>query len=571
MLDLLIRGGQVVTPQGAGAWDVGVEGERIVAVASARHLPRDAGRVIDATGKLVIPGGIDPHVHTHWPIPALGGGHTTSAPPEQVSRAAICGGTTTLVDFAVWEPGMTIARAIDDKEAVWRPGLHRPRPPRDAPGRRPARGHRRDPGGHPGRFPQLQDLHHRRAAHRQGPHDPPRPLVGHHGAAAKHGGILAIHAEDDDLVMYMYERLEREGRTDIQNMPLVHSAMSEDISFRRVLRLARYVEGAAVYFVHVSAAAGVEAIAEARGEGRAIYGETLHHYATFTAEIYQRPDGVLYHTYPSLKHEEDRQRLWSGLKSGTLSTVATDELCTPRAVKVRSRHVADATGGHVGVETRVPIIYTEGVSKRGMSLERFVDVTSTNAAKLLGLYPQKGAIAPGSDADIVVFDPTVRRTLRAEDLHGSDYSAWEGWEVHGWPTLVILRGQVVVENGALRGQPATAAAFPASSPPPSRTAPPCEGAPTNASPWGPKGRPPGETHADRWCRAAPPPREGGDVSRRRAGRPFLVGLPRAVEAQPPVKTVRIGYLSPLSVGADTPAEKRSQGLARSATSRGRMR
>ncbi len=132
--------------------------------------------------------------------------------------------------------------------------------------------------------------------------------------------------------------------------------------------------------------------------------------------------------------------------------MATDELCTPRAIKVRSRHVADATGGHVGVETRVPVIYTEGVSKRGMSLERFVAVTSTNAAKLLGLYPTKGALAPGSDADMVVFDPTVRRTLRAEDLHGSDYSAWDGWEVHGWPSMVILRGKVVVENGKLSGQ-----------------------------------------------------------------------------------------------------------------------
>ncbi len=122
MLDLVIRGGQAVTPQGVGVWDVGVEGQRIVAVAAPGTLPADAGRVIDATGKLVIPGGIDPHVHTHWPIPALGGGHTTSAPPEQVSRAAICGGTTTLVDFAVWEPGLTLARAIDETEVVWRQG-----------------------------------------------------------------------------------------------------------------------------------------------------------------------------------------------------------------------------------------------------------------------------------------------------------------------------------------------------------------------------------------------------------------------------------------------------------------
>jgi dihydropyrimidinase len=271
--------------------------------------------------------------------------------------------------------------------------------------------------------------------------------------SAKHGGILAIHAEDDDLVMYMYERLEREGRTDIQHMPLVHSVMSEDISFRRVLRLARYVEGAAVYMVHVSSKAGTDAVAEARADGLPVYAETLHHYATFTAEAYLRPDGVIFHTYPSLKHDEDRARLWAGLSDGSLATVATDELCTPRAIKVRSRHIADATGGHVGVETRVPIIYTEGVSKRGMSLERFVDVTSANAAKILGLYPKKGAIAVGSDADIAVFDPTVRRALRSADLHGSDYSAWDGWEVHGWPEIVMLRGRVVVDRGKLLGQP----------------------------------------------------------------------------------------------------------------------
>ena len=134
------------------------------------------------------------------------------------------------------------------------------------------------------------------------------------------------------------------------------------------------------------------------------------------------------------------------------SSVATDELCTPRAIKLRSRHIADATGGHVGVETRVPIIYTEGVSKRGMSLERFVAVTSTNAAKILGLYPKKGAIATGSDADIVIFESTVRRTLSSADLHGSDYSAWDGWEVHGWPEVVLLRGGVVVDRGKLLGK-----------------------------------------------------------------------------------------------------------------------
>ena len=452
MLDLIIRGGQVVTPAGVGAWDVGVEGERIVALAAPGTLPGDGVRVIDASGKLVIPGGIDPHVHTGWPIPTLDGGVMLSAGPGQVSRAAIHGGTTTLVDFAVWEPGLTLPGAIAKKQEIWREGytdyaLHvmlQGAVPPDVIAQMPEV----ISGGSPSFKIFTTDVR---------PHGKGRMIrLGHLWAimetAAKHAGVLAIHAEDDDLVMYMYERLEREGRTDIAHMPLVHSIMSEDISFRRVLRLARYVPGATVYLVHVSSKAGTDAVAEARADGFPVYAETLHHYATFTAEAYLRPDGVVFHTYPSLKHDEDRQRLWSGLRDGSLATVATDELCTPRAIKLRSRHIADATGGHVGVETRVPIIYTEGVSKRGMSLERFVAVTSTNAAKILGLYPKKGVIATGSDADIVLFDPSVRRTLKSADLHGSDYSAWDGWEVHGWPETVLLRGKVVVERGKLLGQ-----------------------------------------------------------------------------------------------------------------------
>jgi dihydropyrimidinase len=460
MLDLVIRGGLVVTPDGAGRWDVGIAGEQIAAIAAPGSLPADAGRIIDAAGKLVIPGGIDPHVHTAWPIPKLEGGHMASAGPGQVSRAAILGGTTMIGDFAVWEPGTTIRDAIAKKDEVWREGytdwgLHvmlQGAVPEGVIDEMPDA----ISAGYPSFKIFTTDV---------------RPVgkgrmvrMGHLWAvmdkAARHGGILAVHAEDDDLVMYMYERVGADGRTDIANMPAVHSVMSEDIAFRRVMRLARYVEGAALYMVHVSAGAGVDAIAEARADGFPVYGETLHHYASFTAEAYLRPDGVVFHTYPSLKFEEDRRRLWRGLLDGSLATVATDELCTPRAVKVRSRNVADATGGHVGVETRVPIVYTEGVSKRGMPLERFVQVTSTNAAKLLGCYPRKGAIAVGSDADIVLFDPSVRRTLRSADLHGSDYSAWDGWDVHGWPSLVMLRGRVVVEDGQLKGQAGDGRAIP---------------------------------------------------------------------------------------------------------------
>ena len=156
-----------------------------------------------------------------------------------------------------------------------------------------------------------------------------------------------------------------------------------------------------------------------------------------------------YHTYPSLKAPEDADRLWKGLLDGTLSTVATDLVSTTWEEKIKFKTVADVTGGHNGIETRMGIAFTEGVSKRDMSLQRFVDITSTNAAKIFGLYPQKGAIAAGSDADITLIDPNIKGPLQLKDLHLEDYSIWEGWDIEGWPSTVILRGNVLIENRRL--------------------------------------------------------------------------------------------------------------------------
>ena len=185
--------------------------------------------------------------------------------------------------------------------------------------------------------------------------------------------------------------------------------------------------------------------------GLPIYSETLHNYASFTAEDYKQPDGMKYHTYPSLKSEEDRLALWDGLIKGGINSMATDEYCTDFAMKIGGRTIHDVVGGHNGAEARVGITYSEGVSKLGMSLQRFVDVTSANAAKIMGYYPRKGAIAPGGDADIVLIDPSIRKTLSMNDFHIGDYSIWEGTEIEGWPVTTILRGQVVVENGQFSG------------------------------------------------------------------------------------------------------------------------
>jgi dihydropyrimidinase len=154
-----------------------------------------------------------------------------------------------------------------------------------------------------------------------------------------------------------------------------------------------------------------------------------------------------------LKTADDCRELWNGMRDGTIQTVATDGICTSLEVKIKGRRVDDVTGGNAGVEPRVGIVYSEAVAQRRRSLIEFVNLTSANAARLLGLYPKKGAIAVGSDADIVLIDPARHGPLAKEDLHETDYSPWEGWPVAGWPVMTILRGRVVVEDGRLLASP----------------------------------------------------------------------------------------------------------------------
>jgi dihydropyrimidinase len=453
MLDLVIRGDRVVTPHGVGAWDVAVQGERIVAVAAPGTLTDDVARTIDATGKIIVPGGIDPHTHCKWSVPFPGGETTLTDGPEVVSRAALFGGTTTLIDFASNQEGESLRQTIETRDADWKGQcytdyafhvmLHAAIPPAVID---------EIPEVIQAGFPSFKMFTTDITPSRRGR----RVLFGHIWevlqSLAKHSGIAAIHSEDDDIVMYMYDKLAREGRTHFQHLAEVHNTLSEDISFRRIIRLAELV-GAPLYMVHVSAASGVQAIAEARARGAPIYGETLHQYANYSSEDYKRPNGQIYHTYPSLKSKEDNRALWEGMANGTISTVATDEVCTTLKVKTQGERIDDTTGGNAGVEPRMGVVYTEGVVRRGFSLERFVNLTSANAARILGLYPRKGAIAAGSDADLAIVDPEVRKTLRKEELHETDYSPWEGWEIAGWPTTTILRGKVVVENGQLTAAP----------------------------------------------------------------------------------------------------------------------
>ena len=454
MLDLVIRNGRVITPQGVGGWDIGIEGERIAAVGAPGSLPAGSAKVIDAAGFVVSPGGVEPHAHLAHPIMSHPDEPAITLGPEEDTRGMACGGTTTHVDFCYVRPGGDIQPVLEQRTARWKGQsyvdytFHV-----TLAGALPLRVFDQIGESIQAGFPSFKVFttnvlppHPKRAGNRI---DFGRIHLAME-RVSKHGGLMVVHGEDEDLVQFNYERFREEGRVSGENLHLVHTKLSELLSFRRTVALAEHT-GAGVYFVHTSAKEGVDTIAEARSRGLPVYGETLHQYACFNAEYYKTPRGFCSHTYPSLKFPEDQAALWKGLVHDGLSTLATDEYPTSLALKLKGRAIDDVTGGNCGAEARLGIAYTEGVVRRGMALERFADITSSNAAKILGLYPRKGAIAPGSDADLVMIDPGVKKTLAREDFHVSDYSPWEGWSIEGWPVMTLLRGKVIAERGKLLG------------------------------------------------------------------------------------------------------------------------
>jgi dihydropyrimidinase len=454
MFDIVIVNGLTVLPTGAEPADIGVAAGKIAAIGAPGSLAAiGAGRTVDASGQIVIPGGIDPHVHCRWPIVVPGTTqHQMTDGPARVSEAALHGGTTTIIDFALVGDGDNVRQAIERRQQEWAGDCHcdyafhtmvqGKLPYQILPQLAEA-----VQAGHPSIKIFTTDITPSRKGRMVDFGDIWEVLK----VLAKAGGIAAIHAEDNDLVMHMYEKLTREDRTGFENMAEVHNTLSEDLAFNRVIRLASNIEGAALYMMHTSAATGVKAIAAARAKGVPIYGETLHQYLMYNSEDYKRPNGQIYHTYPSLKFPADQQALWDATDHGAIQTVATDEICCPLRIKLQGRRIDDTTGGNAGVEPRLSLIYTEMVEKRDRSLSDFVGLVSANAARIMGLYPRKGALAIGSDADIVVLDPRRRHIVRAAEMHEADYSPWEGRDLAAWPSLTMLRGKIVVEGGHFSG------------------------------------------------------------------------------------------------------------------------
>jgi dihydropyrimidinase len=456
MLELLVRGGRVVTPDAVAVLDIGVQDGRIVSLTAPDTTPNEANRTVDATGLLVVPGGIEPHAHLAHYISMRTESEMYTLGPEEDTVGMAFGGVTTHIDFCQVAPGTNVQDALQTRTDRWKGkslidySFHI-----NFMGAQPISAFDQVPELIQAGFPSFKVF----TCNVLPPRPPRRSAkidfgrIGHlMERVSAGGGMMVVHGEDDDLVQFNYELFTEQGRTGGSNLHLVHSKLSEHLSFARTILLAQ-AKQAAVYFVHTSATEGVQAIARARAMGQPIYGETLHQYLCHTADEYAEPDGFQFHTYPSVKLQGDQDSLWDGLRFGSLATVATDEFPTTREVKLKGNTIEDVTGGNLGAEARMGIVYTEAVGKRGMSEQRFVELTSTNAARLFGLYPRKGVLAIGSDADITLIDTRLQKRLTRADFHVADYSPWEGWAVTAWPTTTILRGQVIVENGQLLGRP----------------------------------------------------------------------------------------------------------------------
>jgi dihydropyrimidinase len=254
-------------------------------------------------------------------------------------------------------------------------------------------------------------------------------------------------------IEHCVHKLYRGGCQAAKNIFEARPSICEEAAINRMLLLSKRT-GSPLYTVHVSSVEGMEAIAEAKGKRLPVYGEALHNYLAFCNEHYAKPNGTIYHNYPGLKSPKDRAALWEGLRSGVLDVASSDDFTIPFASKISGKEVDNALGGHNGIETRMAYMFSEGVKKGRINVNRFVEVSSTAIAKLFGLYPRKGAIAIGSDADIVLIDPNRKQTVRLADLHSNcDYSIWDGWEFEGIPSMTMLRGNILVEDGRWTGPP----------------------------------------------------------------------------------------------------------------------
>lgn len=439
-----VVGGTVVNSDWSGRATVLVREGRVSAVTSpGAAVPRDA-RVVDASGRLVIPGGVDPHTHISMAL----GDHTTRDGYREATVAAVWGGTTTVVDFAIPVPGQTPLDAVRQRRAAAADGVC-------------------DAALHacvinwddtvPGQLAEIAALGVRTVklftTYRDIVMADPGTVLRVMRLLKDLGGLAYVHAEANHVVEHDQAAAARRGSIDAAGHAGTRSELAELTAVQEVISAAR-AAGAPVYFVHQSTPAAVDAVREARDQGVLAYTETCPHYLALDDRTYAGASPELFVCCPPLRSPATVAGVVARALTRQVDTIGSDHCCYDLAQKRADRRdVRAMPNGLPGVETRLPVAFTELVKQRGLPVERFVALTSTNAARLNGIYPRKGVIAPGSDADLVLIDPEVSRTVTAAELHmATDFTPYEGRELSGWPSTVIVAGKVVLDGGVFDGE-----------------------------------------------------------------------------------------------------------------------
>ena len=441
---LVIKNGTVVTATECYQADIRVDGEIISLI--GRNLTGD--EVIDATGMLVMPGGIDPH--THMELPFMG---TTSADDFRTGTiAAACGGTTTIIDFAIQSAGQTLREALDiwlkkakDKACIDY-GMH------------VAIGAMDDE-----RMAEMGDLVRLGVpsfkvfmAYKGSLMVDDETLFRALLRAKEIGGLIAVHAENGDLLHYLINKHVAEGKKEPIWHARSHPPEAEAEATHRAVVMAG-MTGAPLYIVHMTASDALEALKAGRAKGFKVYGETCPQYLMFSMDKYEEPDfeGAKYVMSPPLREEGNSEALWRGLASGDLQAVGTDH-CPFNFVGQKDMGKDDFSkipNGMPSVETRLPLLYHFGVNQGRFSVNRFVELVATGPARLFGLLPRKGTICIGADADLIIWDVNKQQRLAKENLHMNvDYSPYDDVTVKGYPNLVLQRGKVIVRDNRFVGE-----------------------------------------------------------------------------------------------------------------------